>query len=175
MPQAPWAEGAIGTARYVGISLKKVIKACGGLADGGEAISGSAMSCWSGTRAVRRGAAALSAFLLAVLLATAGPARANDSAAALDAGGLVLVSDPEVELVSEDLRIGVDRISVDYVFRNRSDAPRTLRVALSADFGVEAPIAPWSFAGSARPPQDDRPSRAWAGRLGWGGRIRTCA
>lgn len=31
MPQAPWAEGAIGTARYVGISLKKLIKDCGGL------------------------------------------------------------------------------------------------------------------------------------------------
>ncbi|KAJ5805970.1 Eukaryotic molybdopterin oxidoreductase [Penicillium pulvis] len=31
VPQAPWAEGAIGTARYVGISLKKVIKDCGGL------------------------------------------------------------------------------------------------------------------------------------------------
>ncbi|KAJ5756878.1 uncharacterized protein N7511_007060 [Penicillium nucicola] len=31
VPQAPWAEGAIGTARYTGISLKKVIKDCGGL------------------------------------------------------------------------------------------------------------------------------------------------
>ncbi|KAG9249420.1 oxidoreductase molybdopterin binding domain-containing protein [Emericellopsis atlantica] len=31
VPQAPWAEGAIGCAHYVGISLKKVIKACGGL------------------------------------------------------------------------------------------------------------------------------------------------
>ena len=31
VPQAPWAEGAIGTAEYEGISLKKVIKACGGL------------------------------------------------------------------------------------------------------------------------------------------------
>ncbi|KAK1975730.1 oxidoreductase molybdopterin binding domain-containing protein [Colletotrichum cereale] len=36
VPQAPWAEGAIGTARYVGISLKKVIKACGGLVDGAK-------------------------------------------------------------------------------------------------------------------------------------------
>ncbi|KAF6815039.1 sulfite oxidase [Colletotrichum musicola] len=36
VPQAPWAEGAIGTARYVGISLKKVIKACGGLIDGAK-------------------------------------------------------------------------------------------------------------------------------------------
>ena len=33
VPQAPWAEGAIGTANYVGISLKKVIKDCGGLKD----------------------------------------------------------------------------------------------------------------------------------------------
>ncbi|KAK3674632.1 hypothetical protein LTR78_005354 [Recurvomyces mirabilis] len=31
MINAPWAEGAIGTAKYVGVSLKKVIKACGGL------------------------------------------------------------------------------------------------------------------------------------------------
>lgn len=36
LPQAPWAEGAIGTAEYVGISLKKVIKACGGLKDKGK-------------------------------------------------------------------------------------------------------------------------------------------
>ncbi|KAL4782596.1 Oxidoreductase, molybdopterin-binding domain-containing protein [Aspergillus varians] len=31
VPQAPWAEGAIGTARYKGISLKRLIKDCGGL------------------------------------------------------------------------------------------------------------------------------------------------
>ncbi|KAI1610983.1 sulfite oxidase [Exophiala viscosa] len=36
MINAPWAEGAIGTARYVGVSLKKVIKACGGMAEGGK-------------------------------------------------------------------------------------------------------------------------------------------
>ncbi|KAI4763216.1 molybdopterin binding oxidoreductase [Aureobasidium sp. EXF-12344] len=36
VPQAPWAEGAIGNAEYVGVSLKKVIKACGGLKDGGK-------------------------------------------------------------------------------------------------------------------------------------------
>lgn len=34
VPQAPWAEGAIGTAVYEGVSLKKVIKACGGLRPG---------------------------------------------------------------------------------------------------------------------------------------------
>lgn len=36
MINAPWAEGAIGTARYVGVSLKKVIKQCGGMAEGGK-------------------------------------------------------------------------------------------------------------------------------------------
>lgn len=36
VPQAPWAEGAIGTAEYEGISLKKVIKDCGGLVNGGK-------------------------------------------------------------------------------------------------------------------------------------------
>jgi sulfite oxidase len=36
MINAPWAEGAIGTAAYTGVSLKKVIKYCGGLADRGK-------------------------------------------------------------------------------------------------------------------------------------------
>ncbi|KAI0442682.1 sulfite oxidase [Xylaria telfairii] len=36
MINAPWAEGAIGTARYVGVSLKKVIKDCGGLIEGAK-------------------------------------------------------------------------------------------------------------------------------------------
>ncbi|KAH7041612.1 oxidoreductase molybdopterin binding domain-containing protein [Microdochium trichocladiopsis] len=36
LPQAPWAEGAIGTAEYEGVSLKKIIKACGGLIDDGK-------------------------------------------------------------------------------------------------------------------------------------------
>lgn len=36
MINAPWAEGAIGTARWTGVSLKKVIKYCGGLIDGGK-------------------------------------------------------------------------------------------------------------------------------------------
>ena len=36
VPQAPWAEGAIGTAHYKGISLKKLIKDCGGLINGAK-------------------------------------------------------------------------------------------------------------------------------------------
>ncbi|MCJ1298000.1 hypothetical protein MMC08_000789 [Hypocenomyce scalaris] len=35
---APWGEGAIGTARWTGISLKKVIKYCGGLKDGAKHV-----------------------------------------------------------------------------------------------------------------------------------------
>ena len=36
MINAPWAEGAIGTAHYTGVSLKRIIKHCGGLIDGGQ-------------------------------------------------------------------------------------------------------------------------------------------
>ncbi|KAB5577468.1 Oxidoreductase, molybdopterin-binding domain-containing protein [Coniochaeta sp. 2T2.1] len=36
MINAPWAEGAISTAKWTGVSLKKVIKCCGGLKDGGK-------------------------------------------------------------------------------------------------------------------------------------------
>lgn len=38
MINAPWAEGAIGTAKWTGVSLKKVIKYCGGLIDGGKHV-----------------------------------------------------------------------------------------------------------------------------------------
>jgi sulfite oxidase len=34
----PWAEGAIGTAVWTGVSLKKVIKHCGGLIDDAKHI-----------------------------------------------------------------------------------------------------------------------------------------
>nr|ANM86661.1 putative oxidoreductase [Cladonia uncialis subsp. uncialis]AUW30900.1 putative molybdopterin binding oxidoreductase [Cladonia uncialis subsp. uncialis] len=35
---APWGEGAIGTARWTGVSLKKVLKHCGGLKEGAKHI-----------------------------------------------------------------------------------------------------------------------------------------
>jgi sulfite oxidase len=38
MINAPWAEGAIGTAEWVGVSLKKVIKYCGGLIEDAKHI-----------------------------------------------------------------------------------------------------------------------------------------
>ena len=65
--------------------------------------------------------------LAAGLLGT--PARANDSAAELDAGGLVLRREPGVALASEDLSISRARIDVAYVFRNQTNEPRTVRIA----------------------------------------------
>jgi sulfite oxidase len=36
MINAPWSEGAIGTAVWTGVSLKRVIKHCGGLIEDGK-------------------------------------------------------------------------------------------------------------------------------------------
>ncbi|MCJ2064422.1 DUF4424 domain-containing protein [Methylobacterium sp. J-088] len=68
------------------------------------------------------------ALLLAVALFCA-PAWANDSAAELDAGGLILVPEPGIALASEDLSISRARIDVTYVFRSQVEAPRTVRIA----------------------------------------------
>ncbi|WP_091716583.1 DUF4424 domain-containing protein [Methylobacterium phyllostachyos] len=68
------------------------------------------------------------ALLLAAGLLSA-PARANDSASELNAGGLVLVPEPGIALASEDLSISRERIDVAYVFRNQTNTPRTVRIA----------------------------------------------
>ncbi|GAB6969641.1 DUF4424 domain-containing protein [Methylobacterium phyllosphaerae] len=68
-------------------------------------------------------AALLAAGLLSI------QARANDSAAELDAGGLVLRREPGIALASEDLSIASDRIGVSYLFRNQGQEPRTVRIA----------------------------------------------
>jgi hypothetical protein len=49
------------------------------------------------------------------------PALANDSTAAIGAGGLQLIESYAVELVREDLTIGSDKVTVRYVFRNTSE------------------------------------------------------
>ena len=66
--------------------------------------------------------------LIAFLL-LAPPALANDSTAALSAGGLNLVRNQEVDLLSEDLHVGRDEIRVTYHFRNHADHPVTYLVA----------------------------------------------
>jgi len=94
------------------------------------------------------------AFLAAGLLTSL--ARANDSAAELGAGGLVLRREPGIVLVSEDRSIASDRISVTYLFRNQVEEPRTVRIAF--------PLLPidgreLSFSALALP-QPDSPSFA---------------
>ena len=49
------------------------------------------------------------------------PALANDGFGGLSATGLTFGQTDAVEMVQEDLFIGIDKVSVDYVFRNSSD------------------------------------------------------
>ena len=66
-------------------------------------------------------------WLGAVLLAF--PVFANDSTAELGTGGLNLVRNETVDLLSEDLYLSRDEIRVTYHFRNHTDAPVTYLVA----------------------------------------------
>src|SRR5215475_10659429 len=69
------------------------------------------------------------ALMVALLVATTWPARANDSAAELSIGGLQFVRTNDVAMDSEDLRIALDRVSVRYQFTNVTNKPVTLTVA----------------------------------------------
>ena len=67
---------------------------------------------------------------LAVTLAIAfAPARANDSSAAMAAGGLELIKNDQVRMVSEVLRIAPRLVEVDYVFENTGTTDITTLVA----------------------------------------------
>lgn len=65
----------------------------------------------------------LFACLACVLLAT--PSLANDGFGGLSATGLTFGQTEAVAMEEEDLFIGIDRIAVDYVFRNLTDADVT--------------------------------------------------
>ncbi|MDR3496123.1 MAG: DUF4424 family protein [Ancalomicrobiaceae bacterium] len=77
----------------------------------------------------------------------AGPAAANDSTAQLGAGGLVLVMNPGVSMQSEDLRLSINSVDIDYVFQNDTDTDITTLVAFplpklsgnDEDFTVQLP------------------------------------
>lgn len=56
-------------------------------------------------------------------------ASANDTSAALAAGGLTFARSAEIAMVSEDLFVSMDQIRVRYVFRNESSKPITTLVA----------------------------------------------
>ncbi|HZP19883.1 MAG TPA: DUF4424 domain-containing protein [Bauldia sp.] len=59
----------------------------------------------------------------------ASTALANDSTAALGAGGLNLVRNEEIDLLSEDLYVSEKEIRVTYHFQNHTDEPVTYLVA----------------------------------------------
>jgi uncharacterized protein DUF4424 len=66
------------------------------------------------------------ACLLAIRL---GPALANDSSAAIGAGGLELFKNDQVRMVSEVLRITPRLVEVNYIFENAGTADATTEVA----------------------------------------------
>lgn len=69
------------------------------------------------------------AVLVAIALSAPATASANDSTAVLAAGGLQLVRNDDVELLSEDLHISAEAVTVAYRFRNKTAAPVTYVVA----------------------------------------------
>ncbi len=69
--------------------------------------------------------------LLAVILGCAAttPAIANDSTAELGAGGVQLIQNDVIGLLSEDLFVSANEVRVAYRFLNRSESPATFLVA----------------------------------------------
>lgn len=65
----------------------------------------------------------------AAALFTALPAYANDSTAALGAGGIALTETNDIRMATEDLFISRKVVRVAYTFVNETDAPITARVA----------------------------------------------
>ena len=65
----------------------------------------------------------------AIVLFAATPGAANDSAAELAAGGLVLVKTDAITLQREDLTVSPSQVRVRYEMRNDTGRPVTLRVA----------------------------------------------
>lgn len=68
-------------------------------------------------------------FVAALAFAAAPCALANDSTAALGAGGIVLTESADIRMASEDLFVAKDLIRVRYQFVNDTGAPITTRVA----------------------------------------------
>ena len=88
-----------------------------------------------------------------VLLLAAAPASANDGFGGLAATGLTFSQTDAVAMEEEDLFISVDRITVDYVFRNLTDADVTGEVIF--------PLPPVSVSGIVESPWNlpDDPDR----------------
>src|SRR5215467_2793945 len=80
-----------------------------------------------------------SAIALAVI-AAAGPALADESATELSTGGIIVVRNDNVEMVSEELTISAKEIGARYRFFNRSEKDVTVLVAFPLpDLHLEGP------------------------------------
>jgi hypothetical protein len=80
-------------------------------------------------RTVATVVAMISAGSISLLTISVAPLRANDTAAALAAGGLEFAKNDQVRMVSELLRIAPRLVEVDYVFENTSSADVTTEIA----------------------------------------------
>lgn len=87
---------------------------------------------------------------LAALCALSLPAAANDGFGGLSATGLTFGRTDAVAMLEEELFIGLDRISVDYLFRNTTDADVTGEVIFPLP-----PVPAWSgYEGMMNLPED---------------------
>jgi hypothetical protein len=79
---------------------------------------------------MRAGFAALSLMAVVVCLeAASSQVQANDTSAELAIGGLTFTKNADISMESEELKVGLDVVTVRYVFLNRSTKPVTLTVA----------------------------------------------
>lgn len=92
---------------------------------------------------------ALQVCLACAALLSSAPAFANDTSAALTAGGLVFGKANDIEMRSEDLSISEKEIVVRYRFFNRASADQTILVAFPMP-GVD-----WSDANNISVPDDE--------------------
>jgi hypothetical protein len=74
-----------------------------------------------------------------VLLAITSQIHADDGAASIAAGGIVMVREPRITMQREVLRISADKVRVDYEFRNDTDKDITTEIA----FPVPAYALDW--------------------------------
>lgn len=95
-----------------------------------------------------RAVVTLAMALTGALLLGPGRAAANDSTGFQGTGGIELTTTDAIEMVSEDLRVGLDEIRVSYVFRNVGDQPVDTMVVfplpdLDLSLGLTGPA--WGF------------------------------
>lgn len=91
---------------------------------------------------------------LTALLATAAPALANDTQAALTIGGLLFEQNDNVSMESEELYLSADEVRVKYQYRNTGSKPVTLLIAFPL------PDMPIDAAADADWP-DSQPEESW--------------